>query len=162
MTPPRSLTETELRDGLRSCLSVERWVSSVLAAAPFTSSVQLLDVAADAATPLNEAEIDEALAGHPRIGERPSGEGAAAAFSRTEQQDSASDDETLAQALAAGNAAYEEKFGRVFLIRAAGRDRQAILGELQRRLQLDPRTELGIVESELRDIALLRLAKLFA
>jgi 2-oxo-4-hydroxy-4-carboxy-5-ureidoimidazoline decarboxylase len=48
----------------------------------------------------------------------------------------------------------------VFLIRAAGRSRRDILGELQRRLVLDDDTEAAIVGSELRDIALLRLAVL--
>ncbi|MFP5282722.1 MAG: 2-oxo-4-hydroxy-4-carboxy-5-ureidoimidazoline decarboxylase, partial [Actinomycetes bacterium] len=57
---------------------------------------------------------------------------------------------------------YEEKFGRVFLIRAAGRSRPEILAELRRRLELDPETEAGIVGAELRDIALLRIPQLFS
>lgn len=163
MTPTeRGLTEDELREGLRACLSVQRWVDDVLARAPFSSMLELLDVAAAAATPLSRPEIDEALAAHPRIGEKPSGAGSAHDFSRREQQASDSDDEALARALAEGNAAYEQKFGRVFLIRAAGRDRQTIVAELQRRLQLDPETELKNVEEELRDIALLRIPKLFS
>jgi 2-oxo-4-hydroxy-4-carboxy-5-ureidoimidazoline decarboxylase len=47
------------------------------------------------------------------------------------------------------------------LIRAAARSRPEILAELNRRLQLDPETELGVVGSELRDIALLRISQLF-
>ena len=125
-------------------------------------SSQLLEVARDAATPLSPAEIDEALADHPRIGERAQGHGQAQAFSAAEQASSASTDENLAERLAAGNAAYEEKFGRVFLIRAAGRSRPEILAELERRLSLDPDTELEIVGSELRDIALLRIPQLFS
>ncbi|HEX8509693.1 MAG TPA: 2-oxo-4-hydroxy-4-carboxy-5-ureidoimidazoline decarboxylase [Propionibacteriaceae bacterium] len=157
----RGLTETELREGLYACLHVRRWVEDVMAHSPYTSLLEILDVAAAAATPLSPAEIDEALADHPRIGERPSSESGSAAFSSDEQQASASSDEALAQALADGNAAYEAKFDRVFLVRAAGRDRETILGELHRRLQLDPDTELANVASELRDIALLRIPKLF-
>ncbi len=67
----------------------------------------------------------------------------------------------FADELAAGNAAYEARFGRVFIIRAAGRTRAEILAELERRLQLDDATELLIVGEQLRDIALLRLEKLF-
>lgn len=160
-TPATGLTETQLREGLRACLSVQRWVDDVLARAPFSSMLELMDVAAAAATPLSRDEIDEALAAHPRIGERPTGNTTEHALSRNEQQDSASDDEALAQALADGNAAYEQRFGRVFLIRAAGRDRASIVDELHRRLQLDPETELANVESELRDIALMRIPKLF-
>ena len=60
-----------------------------------------------------------------------------------------------------GNRAYEEKFGRIFLIRAAGRSRPEILAELQRRLLLDPEAEVKVVAAELRDIALLRIPQLF-
>jgi len=49
----------------------------------------------------------------------------------------------------------------VFIIRAAGRSRAEILGELTRRLELDDTTELQIVGEQLRDIALIRLEKLF-
>ena len=156
------LTEAELREGLTACLAVPRWVEEVVSGRPYASLVDLLDAAATAADPLTMAEIDGALASHPRIGERPTGEGAASSFSRDEQSTSASADAALATALQEGNRVYEERFGRVFLIRAAGRDRRQILGELHRRLSLDPATELATVASELRDIALLRIPKLFA
>jgi 2-oxo-4-hydroxy-4-carboxy-5-ureidoimidazoline decarboxylase len=161
-TPPVQLTDTELREGLYACLAVPRWVDDVASRAPFGSLLELLDVAAAAASPLSADEIEQAMEHHPRIGEKVTGHGPAQAFSRAEQQSSASDDEELAQALAAGNQAYEQKFGRVFLIRAAGRSRPEILAELQRRLQLDPETELGIVGVELTDIALSRIPQLFA
>jgi 2-oxo-4-hydroxy-4-carboxy-5-ureidoimidazoline decarboxylase len=156
------LTVPELREGLYACLAVPRWVEQIMAGIPYASMLHLMDAAAAAANPLTAAEIDQALAHHPRIGERPAGGGTAASFSRAEQSDSASEDEELAAALAEGNRAYEERFGRVFLIRAAGRDRRDILAELNRRLALDPDAELATVASELRDIALLRIPKLFA
>ncbi|SEP76688.1 2-oxo-4-hydroxy-4-carboxy-5-ureidoimidazoline decarboxylase [Microlunatus flavus] len=156
-----SVTDAQLREGLTACLHVRRWVDDVVAAGPFDSVDALVEVARQAATPLSPAEVDEAMADHPRIGERPSGSGTSASFSRAEQASSASTDEELAARLAAGNAAYEAKFGRVFLIRAAGRSREEILGELERRLRLDPETEVGIVGEELRDIALLRIPQLF-
>ncbi len=162
MTTPVALTEEELREGLTASLAVPRWVDDVVRAAPFASLAELLDVAREAATPLAAEEIDQALAHHPRIGEKPVGQGTAQAFARAEQASSASGDTALAEALAAGNRAYEERFGRVFLIRAAGRSRPEILAELQRRLALDPAAELGVVGAELRDIALLRIPQLFA
>ena len=159
---PVDLTEDELRQGLTACLNVSRWVDDVVSAGPYASLGQLLEVARDAATPLSPAEIDQALADHPRIGERAEGHGKAQAFSAAEQAASASPDHDLATRLAAGNAAYEAKFGRVFLIRAAGRSRPEILAELERRLRLDPETEIMIVGSELKDIALLRIPQLFS
>jgi 2-oxo-4-hydroxy-4-carboxy-5-ureidoimidazoline decarboxylase len=64
--------------------------------------------------------------------------------------------------MAQGNAAYEARFGRVFLIRAAGRSRAEIFGELERRLDNDDATELRETAEQLRDIAVLRLQTVFA
>ncbi len=160
-TADETAEETELRQGLTACLNVPRWVDDVLARAPYASLDALLAVAAEAATPLSPAEVDQAMADHPRIGERPSGAGTSASFSRAEQASSDAGDEELAARLAAGNAAYEAKFGRVFLVRAAGRSRAEILSELERRIRLEPAEEVGVVATELRDIALLRLPQLF-
>ncbi len=156
-------TDSELRAGLEAALGVHRWVVEVAGIAPFDDLDELLHAARTAATPLSPSEIDEALAHHPRIGERASGDGAAAAHSRREQAtaDSDADDAALSEALAAGNAAYEDRFDRVFLIRAAGRTRAEILDELNRRLALDDDIELEIVGEQLREIAMLRLAATF-
>ncbi len=151
----------ELREGLLASLAVERFADDVLAAAPFDSVGALLEAAKEAATPLSLSEIEEAIGHHPRIGEAPVGEGASQAFSRAEQAGLGDADADLTAALAAGNLAYEERFGRVFIIRAAGRSRAEILEELERRLELPNSTELEIVGEQLRDIALLRLEKLY-
>ena len=64
-------------------------------------------------------------------------------------------------AIARGNEVYEQRFGRVFLIRAAGRTRQEVLDELQRRLKHDDATEADEAKAQLREIAALRLRSLF-
>lgn len=153
-------TAAELRELLRSCLAVPRWVDQIAEAAPFASADELLDRARHAAEPLEPAEIELALADHPRIGARPQGQGLSAAFSQSEQRAPDADDAELSAKVAAGNAAYEERFGRVFLIRAAGRTRAEVYTEQQRRLALDDETDLRIVAHELREIALLRLERL--
>jgi 2-oxo-4-hydroxy-4-carboxy-5-ureidoimidazoline decarboxylase len=155
------LSADHLRTVLRSCLAVPRWIDEVADQAPFASLDDLLEAAKDAATPLSADEVEQALADHPRIGERAEGSGAAERFSRSEQASGDADDEELAAAIAAGNRAYEERFGRIFLIRAAGRSRAEIFSELARRLELDDEEELAIVAGELRDIALLRIAASF-
>ena len=66
-------------------------------------------------------------------------------------------DADVADAIAAGNAAYEERFGRVFLIRAAGRSPAEILAELNRRLENDDDAEASESLDQLAQIALLRL-----
>jgi 2-oxo-4-hydroxy-4-carboxy-5-ureidoimidazoline decarboxylase len=150
----------ELRSALLACLAVPRWADEVTGRAPFDSAAAVLEAAREAATPLARAEVDEALAEHPRIGEKPTGSSQSAGFSRAEQASVDADDADLAAALADGNARYEQRFDRVFLIRAAGRSRREILAELERRLLLDDDTEAAIVGSELREITLLRLAVL--
>ncbi len=63
----------------------------------------------------------------------------------------------VAARIADGNAAYEARFGRVFLIRAAGRSPEEMLAELERRLANDDETEAREAAGQLAEIALLRL-----
>jgi 2-oxo-4-hydroxy-4-carboxy-5-ureidoimidazoline decarboxylase len=154
-----------LRDELRSCLHVERWVAEVAGQAPFSSFDELRSAATRAGSRLSAAEVLEAVASHPRIGEAR----AAAelgererAFSAREQASADSDDEEINRALADGNRAYEARFDRIFIIRARGRSRREILDELTRRLGLDDAEELEIVGAQLVEIALLRLEAIFA
>ena len=139
------------RDVLLGCLSVPRWADEVLAGQPYADRESLLHAANQAARELSDEELDQALSGHPRIGER------GGAQSQREQSgvDPAAGD--TAARLKAGNAAYEERFDRVFLIRAAGRDAEQILAELDRRLGNDDATERAETVDNLRQIALLRL-----
>ena len=149
-----------LRESLHVCLNVPRWIDAVAVHFPFASTADLLDVARDAATPLSRAEVDQALAEHARIGEAAAGPEQVRRFSAAEQASADASDAYLAADLAEGNREYEARFGRVFLIRAAGRTRAQILDELYRRLALDDDAEQEIVADELRDIALLRLEAL--
>ena len=154
------LADDVLRARLTTALDVPRFVREVLRAAPFEDLDALL-AAAHRAARLTPAEVDAALAHHPRIGERPAGDGAAAAHSRREQASADADDAALAAAIARGNREYETRFGRIFLIRAAGRTRQEILAELHRRIVLDDEMELAEVGQQLREIALLRLRTMY-
>lgn len=149
------------REELLTCLRVERWADA-LAGQSYDTLLGLERTAVAAATPLSPEEIEAALAAHPRIGDSAVGAGAEARFSADEQAASQSDDPELARRLADGNAAYEAKFGRVFLIKAAGRSREDIVAELERRLATDDVAELAEVANQLRGIALLRLRGLYA
>lgn len=148
------------RDGaialLRPCVDVTRWCEHIVDRRPY-ASVEELAAAADAADPFTSDEIAAALAHHPRIGERADGSGREAAMSRAEQSGVDPGDLAVQEALAEGNLAYEQRFGRVFLIRAAGRDAREILSSLRERLRNDDATEARVVAEQLREIALLRL-----
>ena len=139
------------REVLLGCLSVPRWADDVLAGQPYDDQDALIAAADSAARELTDEELDQALSGHPRIGER------GGAQSRREQSGVDPTAGDTAERLKAGNAAYEQRFGRVFLIRAAGRDAEEILSQLERRLQNDDPTERAETVDNLRQIALLRL-----
>ncbi|MDF9716813.1 2-oxo-4-hydroxy-4-carboxy-5-ureidoimidazoline decarboxylase [Nocardioides sp. ChNu-153] len=148
------------REVLRPAADVGWWVDGLVAARPYDDRDALLARAERDAARWSTADVDAALAHHPRIGERPAGEGAEAAHSRREQAaivDPGPRDPGLEEAVAAGNAAYEARFDRVFLIRAAGRTRKEILDELVRRLDNEPAAEAAEVAEQLTQIALLRL-----
>jgi 2-oxo-4-hydroxy-4-carboxy-5-ureidoimidazoline decarboxylase len=121
------------------------------------ATVDGLVAAADAAwSGRGPGELDAAMAGHPRIGER-----GLSAQSRQEQSGVGSGAGTI-RALREANAAYEARFGHVFLICATGRGPDDILAELRRRMTNDPATELELAAAEIGKINALRLRKLAA
>lgn len=149
------------RERLAAALGVQRWVDEVAAGGPYADTTQLVAAGERAAAGLSDAELDEAVAHHPRIGQRASGTGRASRLSAGEQAGLGRNDEGTDAAIARGNEVYEARFGRVFLIRAAGRSRQEVLDELQRRLKNDEATEAAEAKQQLREIASLRLATIF-
>ena len=90
---------------------------------------------------------------HRGAGARPPGD---AALSASEQAGATATDETV---LAAGNAAYEQRFGYIFLICATGLTGAQMLAELRDRLTHTDDEERPVVMDELRKIAALRLDK---
>ncbi len=103
-------------------------------------------------------DITESVNAHPRIGERAAGGG----WSAAEQSGAASADDQVRRALAEGNLAYEERFGHVFLICAAGLTGQEMLTQLRARLGNDPGAERAVVRRELLKITRLRMMKLLS
>lgn len=146
----------ELEQRLTGCLASQEWARRVVVGRPYRTLDALESAAMAAALALSDEGLAEALAAHPRIGERPEGDDEAAAHSRREQAGMATDGSTE-QRLRLANLAYEERFGHVFLVRAAGRSAEEVLQLAQDRLGNDPLTEAGIVRHQLGEIAVLRL-----
>ena len=156
-----SASEEVVTTELLACCDVPRWAAAVRDARPYADTDAVLAVADRAARELTADDVERALAAHPRIGDRPDGDGTHAAWSR-EEQSGVSDDARTQQALAEGNRAYEDRFGRVFLICATELSAEQILAALRERLSHDEATERAVVAEELRKIALLRLRKVLA
>lgn len=149
----------ELTPTLLACCDVPAWADAVLTGRPYARAEDLYAVADRAARRFSSAEVDRALAAHPRIGQRAQGNGAGAGWSRQEQS-GVSQDAAVQQALLEGNRAYEDRFDRVFLVRAAGRDADEILAELTRRLGNDPATERAETTAQLAEITRLRVERM--
>lgn len=144
---------------LGACLDVPEWIVAVAAGRPYPQASDLYAAGAAAAAVLSWPQVSGALDRHPRIGQRR----AAAAGGATEQAWSAAEQSGVAnqhaQALATGNADYEQRFGHLFLICASGLSGEEILSALRSRLSNEPDAERDVVAGELRKIAALRLAK---
>ncbi|WP_422569805.1 allantoate amidohydrolase [Buttiauxella gaviniae] len=144
------------------CVAIPAWAENVVAARPYSTVDVLQHYASQLTHEWGSAELEQALCAHPRIGEKAQGSGKAAALSKGEQSAVDTQNSALTLALAQGNAQYEERFGRVFLIRAKGRSGEDILAEFQRRLNNSPAQEEVEALEQLRQITLLRLEGVFA
>ena len=153
-----------------SCASA-RWIERMVSGRPHGSLPALVAASDATIAALSWPDIEHALAAHPRIGARlpdpgaPQDPGAPlgreAAWSRREQSGTRDADPDVQAGLRAGNAAYEERFGHVFLICATGMSAASMLAALQARLGHDPATEREVVCGELTKIVRLRLARTF-
>jgi 2-oxo-4-hydroxy-4-carboxy-5-ureidoimidazoline decarboxylase len=157
------LPEGELRERLATALSVPRWVDEVAGEAPFSDVDALLEAARLAGDRLTADEVDQALEHHDLVAEPATGDAGVDEYERREQRAAReTHDPQLAKALAEGGAVYEERFGRAFVVRTAGRSREEVVAELDRRLKLDDEAEKQEVGAQLVEIALLRLRQVFA
>jgi 2-oxo-4-hydroxy-4-carboxy-5-ureidoimidazoline decarboxylase len=146
---------------LMPCCASKRWISSLVSGRPY-ARLDRLTAASDALLArLDWSELESALAGHPRIGERAASNGRSDGWSRQEQAGVADAEERVRRELAAANRAYEQRFGHVFLICATGLSAETMLGALRSRLRNDPVAEREVVRGELIKIVRLRLAKAF-
>lgn len=135
---------------LMACCASPGWVRALEQGRPYPDRAALLAAADTALAGLGEAEIDAALAGHPRIGER------VTAGASAREQAGVRGAEIRAR-LAEANRVYEERFGHVYLVCAAGRGGEELLAVLRERLGNDPETERQVMRGELGQINRLRL-----
>lgn len=147
---------------LLACCACPRWAGEMLARQPYPDIGTLRKVSDAVFVSLDWTDLEQAIAAHPRIGERATGQDLQAGWSRAEQSAAATADQRIQDELRQGNLDYERRFGHVFLICATGRSATDILAQLRARLDNDEGTERGVVREELRKIVNLRLEKAFA
>jgi 2-oxo-4-hydroxy-4-carboxy-5-ureidoimidazoline decarboxylase len=137
------------------------WIVAMVATRPHATMDLLMTRSDEALAAIEWSDVLQALAAHPRVGDRPQGDGLEATWSRQEQSGTAGAATDVAEALRAGNVEYEERFGHVFLICATGRTSEQMLAALSERLDNDEDTEREVVRRELTEIVRLRLSKTF-
>lgn len=142
--------EQEAVATMLACCASRRFAAAMTAGRPYASQAAALAAAEAAFESLTWADVLEAMDAHPRIGARVSGQSAA-------EQSGVADDSRAA--LAAGNAAYAERFGHVFLICATGLSGAEMLRALEQRLKNDEISERVAASAELRKITVLRVRK---
>jgi len=163
------------QQALLDCCSAPAWADQMTAGRPYSSAEDAIRRSNAIIAALSAADLTEALAGHPRIGERPDASHAStsqhgasqsaaspANWSRQEQSGVDARDTATTRALAAANLEYEQRFGHIYLVCASGRTGQELLALLRGRLANKPEDEWQVVRTELQKINAIRLQRLLA
>jgi len=145
--------EQEAQAEMLACCASRRFAAAMAAGRPYPSPAAAEVAVETVFGSLTWPDVLEAMDAHPRIGARVSGPSAA-------EQSGVADDSRAA--LQAGNAAYEERFGHVFLICATGLSGEQMLAALRQRLANDETSERLVATAELRKITVLRVRKALA
>jgi 2-oxo-4-hydroxy-4-carboxy-5-ureidoimidazoline decarboxylase len=154
---------SEARHLLLTCCHSRAWAHAMEMRRPFGSHAALLDAARQEWFALAPDDWLDAFQAHPRIGDRESLRarfGTSGDMSAAEQSglDAAGGD--VLDALARANSDYEQKFGFIFIVCAAGKRADEMLAILRDRMKNDRATELRVAAEEQARITALRLARL--
>jgi 2-oxo-4-hydroxy-4-carboxy-5-ureidoimidazoline decarboxylase len=160
-----ALTPVARTAALATCCGATAWVAALNPQFPFATADALYSEAARLWYSLTEDDWREAFTHHPKIGDvRALKEKFASTATWAAGEQGAvkhATQETL-EALAAGNDAYERRFGYIFIVCATGKSAAEMLVLLQARLPNEPSQEIHIARGEQAKITRLRLEKLLA
>jgi len=160
-TLPQEQLKQEL---LKSCGSTA-WVNKMLAFFPADDMVEILEDAEEQWWQCTQEDWLEAFTHHPKIGDVESLKqkfASTATWASGEQSGAATASQQILEALAKGNAAYENKFGYIFIVCATGKSAEEMLNLLLERLPNNPAEEIKIAADEQNKITKLRIEKLLA
>ena len=144
------------REAIAACCGSCRWRELVCAGLPYDTREALLIASEQAFDRLRRADWMEAFAVHSTIGAPGPGDATGA----REQAAAEGAGAELRTALAAGNVAYRQRFGFVFLIRARGRSGAEMLDALRARIDNPVEVEFANACAQQREITALRLTEL--
>lgn len=140
-----------VESALLACCGSQRWAARITAHRPYPTVDALLAAASEASYDMSPDDLAEALADESRVPQPVLGLRAPAC-------------PAAQTALRAAHAAYERRFGHVFVFCPEGvapdEVLDEVLGSLRTRLGNPPEAELAVVAEQLRRMAILRLAHL--
>ena len=156
------LTSTQAEQFFMQCCTSSQWVNIMVKSRPFANRQAITEKANLAWLNLAETDYLEAFAGHPKIGDvnslRAKYAQTKALAGKEQGLVKEATEETLAL-LCAGNKAYEEKFGFIFIVCATGKTAEEMSDLLQKRLVNNKKQELINASEEQRKIFQLRIEK---
>lgn len=149
------------------CCGSRAWAQGMVNRRPITEEAMLLALSDETWRGLSHSDWMEAFASHPRIGDphrenknvETNADARFRVWSAREQSEVARTEDSLGNALAEANRAYESRFGRTFIVCATGKSAREILDILRQRLQNDPSTELLEAAEQQRQITHIRLKR---
>ena len=159
------LNPKEAMEALRKCCGATQWANQMVQARPFQDKKHMAAQATEFWQNCGFDDCLEAFAQHPKIGDIDSLKAKYAdtkAWAGQEQGGVSNAGLETLTALAEGNAAYEDKFGFIFIVCATGKSATEMLSLLNHRLQNDSEKEFENAKSEQNKITLIRINKLLS
>ena len=147
------------------CCGSRGWAEGLTAKRPFAQAQELYAASDAVWAGLTEDDWREAFDSHPRIGQSHARAATAESLAWSAQEQRAAvtqegtPDEAAKLALAAANRQYEERFGRIFIVCAAGKPATEILAILERRMGNTAAAEMLEAAEQQRQITQLRLRR---
>lgn len=150
-------------DVMLACCGAKRWASAMTELRPFGTPDAVIETADHLWSTMQERDLLEAFASHPRIGARKENAGGQSAewSSQEQSQVSSADSEILAE-LDQGNQLYETLFGFTYIVCATGKSPEELLAILKQRLGSTREAELQEAAEQQRQILQIRLRKWLA
>jgi OHCU decarboxylase len=154
-------SESDAIEAMLVCCGARRWAQAMVAARPIAAVAALSETADKAWATMSEQDWLEAFSCHPRIGERKAAHASpqSGAWSQQEQSAVATTQQRTLDALARGNAQYEDCFGFTYIVCATGKSGEEMLAILTRRLTNSREVELLEASEQQRQILQIRLGK---
>lgn len=154
---------TEARRLFFNCCGCDTWARAMAQGRPYASPTALFKAADVVFEMLSREDWLEAFSHHPKIGDIESLRRKfrdTAHLAGAEQAGVNNANEQTIAALTAGNSAYEEKFGFIFIVSASGKTAEEMLALLRQRLANSFEDELKIASAEQKKITKFRMEKI--